>query len=58
VKGVKLKDQASVAPSAISDWMFIENGELMGGYTIRLLYSRASPEERGRLKAQAPFRLE
>lgn len=58
VKGVKLKDQASVAPSAISDWMFIDNGRLMGGYTIRLLLSRASPEEQGRLKAQAPFRVE
>jgi uncharacterized protein YegJ (DUF2314 family) len=58
MKDVKLNDQASVAPSAISDWMFVQDGMLMGGHTIRLLYSRASPQEQHRLEAQAPFRME
>jgi uncharacterized protein YegJ (DUF2314 family) len=58
VKAVKLNDRASVTPSVISDWMFVENGVLIGGHTIRLIYSRASPQEQERLKTQAPFRLE
>jgi uncharacterized protein YegJ (DUF2314 family) len=58
VKDVKLNDQASVAPSAISDWMYVQDGMLIGGHTIRLLYNRASPQEQHRLKAQAPFRIE
>ena len=58
VKGAKSNDRASVAPSAIADWMFVENGQLVGGYTIRLQYARASLEEKARLKAQSPFRVE
>jgi uncharacterized protein YegJ (DUF2314 family) len=58
VKGMKSNDRAVVAPSAIADWMFVENGQLVGGYTIRLQYARASLEEKARLKAQSPFRVE
>lgn len=58
VKDVKVSDQASVSPSAISDWMYVQDGRLMGGHTIRLLYRRASPQEQDRLRAQAPFRME
>ena len=30
----------------IVDWMIVENGKLVGGYTIRLAVQRMSPEER------------
>jgi uncharacterized protein YegJ (DUF2314 family) len=30
----------------ITDWMYIDNGVLRGGYTIRLLRDRMSAEER------------
>lgn len=30
----------------IVDWMIVEDGKLIGGYTIRLAYERMSPEEK------------
>jgi uncharacterized protein YegJ (DUF2314 family) len=45
-KEVRVGDTIEVAKSRISDWMFIENGFLHGGYTIRVLRSRMSETER------------
>jgi uncharacterized protein YegJ (DUF2314 family) len=46
LKKVSLGDKVTVAPDKISDWMIIDNGRLIGGYTVRLLQSRMSPAER------------
>jgi uncharacterized protein YegJ (DUF2314 family) len=35
-----------VAEEDIVDWMIVEDGKLIGGYTIRLAVQRMSPEER------------
>ena len=37
VKTVKLGDQYDVKKADISDWMYVENGKLVGGFTIRVL---------------------
>jgi len=37
VKSVKLGDEWKVAKSEISDWMYVDSGKLVGGYTIRVL---------------------
>src|SRR5215469_6462755 len=36
VKNVKLGDEAIIGKDEISDWMFVENGKLVGGYTLRV----------------------
>jgi uncharacterized protein YegJ (DUF2314 family) len=46
VKNVKLRDKATVSPIEISDWMYVEDGKLKGGYTIRVFYNHQSPEEK------------
>jgi uncharacterized protein YegJ (DUF2314 family) len=46
VTGVKMGDPATVEPKEISDWMYVRDGKLVGGTSIRLLYKRASPEEK------------
>ena len=51
-------DRVSVNPNEITDWAFVENGRLVGGYTIRVLYSELSPERRKALEAEARFRIE
>ncbi len=46
VKNVKLGDVATVGKTEISDWNFSDNGKLIGGESIRLLYSRLSAPEK------------
>jgi uncharacterized protein YegJ (DUF2314 family) len=58
VSNVKLGQQASIEPSKISDWMYVENGKLVGGYTVRALHEIMSPSERAEFDRTAPFRIE
>lgn len=58
VKYVRLGQTVTARAADISDWMYVERGVLKGGETIRVLYSRMSPEE---LKAdldRVGFKLE
>jgi len=57
IKGLKMGDRVSVNPNEISDWAFVENGRLVGGYTIRVLYTHLSPERRKALEQEARFRI-
>ena len=43
---VKIGDTIQIAKDNISDWMYIENNKLRGGYTIRLLRKRMTETER------------
>jgi uncharacterized protein YegJ (DUF2314 family) len=58
VKGVRLGQRVTVAPRDVSDWMFVKNGKLMGGYTTRILYARLAPEQQAEFDRQADFRIE
>ncbi len=58
IKGLKMGDRVSVNPNEISDWAFVENGRLIGGYTIRVLYSELSPAGRTQLEHEARFSIE
>lgn len=51
LRKIKLGDSVKVAKGEISDWMIIEDEELRGGYSMRLLRNRMSPEERKRFDA-------
>jgi uncharacterized protein YegJ (DUF2314 family) len=43
---VKLGQAVVVDPADISDWMYLDGRRLFGGYTLRVMYSRASPAEK------------
>ncbi len=58
VKNVSLDAKTSAAPGEISDWMYLEKGRLVGGYTIRALYRSLSPKEKREFEKQAGFRVE
>jgi uncharacterized protein YegJ (DUF2314 family) len=58
IKGLKMGDHVSVNPDEISDWAYIENGRLIGGYTIRVLYYQLSPEGKAALEKEARFRID
>lgn len=57
VKTVKLGDPVTVPVSELSDWKYVEQGKLVGGYTLRLLMERMSPEERAAVESSGGFKL-
>ena len=57
IKGLKMGERVSVDPNEISDWAYIQNGRLIGGYTIRVLYMELSPGRRAALEKEAKFRI-
>ncbi len=58
VKTVKLGQEITIAPSQISDWMYIENHKLVGGFTLRVLHDRMSPAERADFDEHVPFTID
>lgn len=58
VHNVSFGQATSVAPGEISDWMYVEDGKLVGGYTIRAMRDAMSPEERQELDAGLPFTID
>jgi len=58
VVGINAGDKISIDREEISDWMFVENGKLVGGFTVRAARNSMSPDERARLERSAPFRID
>jgi uncharacterized protein YegJ (DUF2314 family) len=50
------KQPVEVQPAQVSDWMFVQDGKLVGGYTSRVLRNRMTEEERRQLDAKIPYR--
>jgi uncharacterized protein YegJ (DUF2314 family) len=57
ITGVKMGGRVSVNPNEISDWAYVDNGNLVGGYTIRVLFKELSPERRKELENESRFHI-
>jgi uncharacterized protein YegJ (DUF2314 family) len=57
IKKLKVGDRVSVNPNEISDWAYVDKGELVGGYTIRVLYKELSPERKKELEKESRFHI-
>ncbi len=58
VKNVKLGQKVTALPNEISDWMYVENGKLVGGETLRVLRAKMSESERAEFDKSVPFVIE
>ena len=58
VTTVKLGDEVTVAPDEISDWMYVEDNKLVGGYTIRVFRDQLNDAERKALDADLGFTVD
>lgn len=46
VRNIDMNDIISVSTNSISDWMFVVNGTLVGGFTIRAYRASLAPADR------------
>jgi uncharacterized protein YegJ (DUF2314 family) len=58
IAGLKIGEMASVKPNEISDWLYIDNGKLVGGFTVRVHYNELSPQQKQEFDRRADFRIE
>ena len=58
VSNVQLGQRATVEPAQISDWMYVEDGKLVGGYTLRVLRDAMTPQERADFDKSVPFTVD
>jgi uncharacterized protein YegJ (DUF2314 family) len=58
VTTVQLGDQFQIAKNEISDWMYVDDGKLVGGYTLRALRDEMTEEDRREFDAAMPFVIE
>lgn len=56
IKDLKFKQPITVNSSDVSDWMYVQNGKLVGGFTSRLLRDRKTDEQRREEDLQLPYR--
>jgi uncharacterized protein YegJ (DUF2314 family) len=47
---IKFGDTVEVKRDSLSDWMYIKNGKLVGGFTIKVTYNRMSEKEKLQLE--------
>jgi uncharacterized protein YegJ (DUF2314 family) len=52
---VKMGQTVTVEPSGIADWMYSQDGKLVGAYTLRVLRETLSPGERAEFDREVRF---
>ena len=57
IQGLKLGQLVLVKPNEISDWLYIDHGKLVGGYTVRVQYNELSPKEKQEFDRAADFKI-
>ncbi len=57
IKSVTFGKEVHVKPDSISDWMVIDNGVLVGGYTLRVLRKRMSEIEKKQFDYEGGFKV-
>lgn len=50
-------DPITVYPNAITDWKYVEDGKLVGGYTIRVIFKHLTPAEHEDFAETMGYRL-
>ena len=55
--GLEFMQRVAFQPTQITDWMYVEDGYLVGGFTTQVIRSGMTPEERASYDANAPYRF-
>lgn len=54
----RLGDEVTIQPEEITDWMYVDGGRLVGGYTLQVYYSRLGAKEKEAFLKAVGFRVE
>lgn len=57
IPDVKMGDRVSVNVNEITDWAFVDNDNLVGGYTMRVLHKDLSPEQKKAFESEANYHI-
>jgi uncharacterized protein YegJ (DUF2314 family) len=57
IQGLKPGQLVFVKPNEISDWLYIDHGKLVGGYTVRVQYNELSLKEKQEFDRAADFKI-
>jgi uncharacterized protein YegJ (DUF2314 family) len=57
IQGLKVGQIVSVNPNEISDWLYLDHGKLVGGYTVRVQYNELSAKEKEEIDHEADFKI-
>jgi uncharacterized protein YegJ (DUF2314 family) len=58
IPGLRFKQPVEIQLEQISDWMFVQDGKLVGGYTSRVLRKRMTAQQRRELDVHIPYKYE
>jgi uncharacterized protein YegJ (DUF2314 family) len=58
IQGLKLGQLVSINLHEISDWLYVDHGKLVGGYTVRVQYNELSAKEKQEFDRAADFKIE
>jgi uncharacterized protein YegJ (DUF2314 family) len=50
VPGVKKGDEATIDAHEIMDWMYFQKDKMYGGYTVKVMYARETPEGKKQIR--------
>lgn len=57
IQGLQLGQVVSVKRNEISDWLYIDSGTLVGGYTVREHYNQLTPQQKQEFDREADFKI-
>jgi uncharacterized protein YegJ (DUF2314 family) len=58
ITSLKAGDPVTFTRPEVSDWMAVDDGRLVGGFTLRVMRNRMSEEERAAFDAETDFRID
>lgn len=58
LKATHLGDEVTFSPAEISDWMYVQENRLIGGYTVRCLCRELSPAQRKQFEEELHCRVD
>ena len=58
IKGLKYGDAVTIQSDAVSDWLYVEDGRLVGAFTMRVIYRRMSPAQQQTFKQQLDYKFD
>lgn len=58
IKGLKYGDAVTIHSDAVGDWLYVDDGQLIGAFTLRVIYRRMSPAQQEAFKQQLDYKFD